>query len=176
MADVATIMRRNPKIVSPNMTLNFLEERFIESHFTGFPVVEKGRLVGVVSRSDVVRSLLTERSRAEQMSDFCSQMGPASEDETARSLESIASQVGVRLATLCVTDVMATNVVTIESDRSLQELAQLMVEGEIHRVPVIARGELIGLVSSMDLVRAVADGLLEEGGSPVASERLLAEA
>lgn len=175
MMNVAAIMQTHPETVSPEMTLSRLEQRFIESRFTGFPVVEGGRLVGVVSRSDVVRSLLTERSRAEQVSDFYSQMGPASDDEAARSLEAIAAQVGVRLAALRVTDVMIVNVVTIESDQSVRELARLMLEGEFHRLPVVVEGELTGLVTSIDIVRAVAEGRLDESDTPVASGGLLVE-
>jgi CBS domain-containing protein len=173
MMNVAAIMQKHPETVSPEMTLSRLEQRFIESRFTGFPVVEGGRLV--VSRSDVVRSLLTERSRAEQISDFYSQMGPASDEEAARSLEAIAAQVGVRLAALRVADVMIVNVVTIESDQSVRDLARLMLEGEFHRLPVVVEGELIGLVTSIDLVRAVAEGRLDESDTPVEPGGLLAE-
>lgn len=175
MMNVTAIMQPHPETVSSEMTLSRLEQRFIESRFTGFPVVEGGRLVGVVSRSDVVRSLLTERSCAEQISDFYSQMGPGSDEEEARSLEAIAAQVGVRLATLRVADVMVVNVVTIESARSVRDLARLMLEGEFHRLPVVADGELIGLVTSIDLVRAIAEGRLDESDAPAESGRLLAE-
>ena len=163
MPTVASIMRRDPETVSPDLPLSRLEERFLETGFTGFPVVEGGRLVGIVSRSDIVRSLLTERSRVEQAaSDFYSPMGQPSEAELARSLESIASQVGVRLAGLHVDDVMIHSVVTIQSDCSLVDLAELMHEGELHRLPVVDDDRLIGLVTSMDVVRAVAEALLVE--------------
>lgn len=175
MMNVAAIMQSHPETVSPGMTLTRLEERFHESGFTGFPVVKDGRLVGVVSRSDIVNSLLTERSRAEQVSDFCSQMGPVSDADIARSLESIATQVGVRLASMTVADMMIENVVTIEYDRPLKELAALMIEGSLHRLPVISKGELIGLVTSMDLVRAVADGRLQDSEASVPPDHLLAK-
>lgn len=174
MMNVAAIMQTHPETVSPEMALNRLEERFIQSHFTGFPVVEDGRLVGVVSRSDVVRSLLTERSRAEQVSDFYSQMGPSSEADASRSLEAIAAQVGIRLASQRVADVMVENVVTIEGDQSVRALAGIMLEGALHRVPVVSEGKLIGLVTTMDLVRAIADGRLDESTDANAAERLLA--
>jgi CBS domain-containing protein len=173
--NVTAIMQRHPETVSPEMTLNRLEQRFMESGFTGFPVVEGGRIAGVVSRLDVVRSLLTERSRAEQVSDFYSEMGQRSEEEAARSLEAIAAQVGVRLASLSVADVMIRNVVTIEKDRSVRELALLMLEGEFHRVPVVADGELIGIVTSMDLVRAIAEGRLDESDAPNDAGHAIAE-
>jgi CBS domain-containing protein len=138
--------------------------------------VEKGRLVGIVSRSDIVRSLLVERSRVEQAaSDFYSPMGLLSKEETARSLEAIASQVGIRLSGLRVEDVMIHSVVTIEADRSIAELARLMLEGEIHRLPVVKGDRLIGLVTTMDVVRAVAEGLLVASDAPAPPSRLIAK-
>ena len=70
---------------------------------------------------------------------------------------------------------MVVNVVTIESARSVRDLARLMLEGEFHRLPVVADGELIGLVTSIDLVRAIAEGRLDESDAPAESGRLLAE-
>jgi CBS domain-containing protein len=70
MLSVERIMQSNPKTVSPEMTLTSLEQLFLSTKFTGFPVVKEDRLIGVVSRSDIIRSMVTERSRAEQLSDF----------------------------------------------------------------------------------------------------------
>jgi CBS domain-containing protein len=175
MLSVASIMRRDPESVPPDMPVPRLEELFLESGYAGFPVVAADRLVGIVSRSDIVRSLLTERSRAEQtISGFYAPMGLPSDEEIQRDLESIASRVGVRLASLSVDDVMIRNVVTIESDRSVTELAGLMQEGRLHRLPVVEGERLVGLVTSMDIVRAVAEGRLVASDSTIPTSRRLA--
>jgi len=165
MINVTALMRTNPTTVSPEMSVQNLESLFLSSGFTGFPVVEDERLVGVVSRSDIVRSLLTERSRAEQTSSFYASMGPETSSAETESLDAIAAQVGVRLAHMKVEDVMIRNVVRIESSESIQSVAKLMRDGHLHRLPVVEGDRLIGLITSMDLVGAVAEGRLAEANA-----------
>ena len=155
MLNVEKIMQSDPRTVSPELTLVDLERLFLSSRFTGFPVVENERLVGVISRSDIIRSMVVERSRSEQLSDFyCG--------APAHSLEATAARVGMRLAEQKVEDVMIRNVVSIDSSESLQRLSQIMLEGNIHRLPVMNDNKLVGLITTMDLVRAIAEGHLKE--------------
>jgi CBS domain-containing protein len=165
MMNVTALMRTHPTTVSPAMSVQNLESLFLSSGFTGFPVVEDDRLVGVVSRSDIVRSLLTERSRAEQASSFYASMGPETSDAETESLDAIAAQVGVRLTRLKVEDVMIRNVVRVESSESIQSVAKLMRDGHLHRLPVVEGDRLIGLITSMDVVGAVAEGRLVEANT-----------
>jgi CBS domain-containing protein len=136
--------------------------------------VEEDRLVGVISRSDIVRSLVTERSRVEQISDFYCGALTVNAEDPAESLEACAAQVGVRLAEQLVKDAMSRNVVSIESSESLQSLAKLMTEGHLHRLPVVNGGRLVGLVTTMDLVGAIAEGRLGDVGKSTDTRHLLA--
>ena len=173
MLSVEKIMQSNPKTVSPDMTLVNLESLFLSTRFTGFPVVKEDRLIGVISRSDIIRSLVTERSRSEQLCDFYSGAQLQNPDDPAESLEATAAQVGVRLAELRVEDAMVRNVVSINSSESLQHLAQLMLEGHFHRLLVVNGDKLVGLITSMDLVRAIAEGHLKETDESSDSQLLL---
>lgn len=171
MMTVATIMQTEAKTVSPDMTLTQLEQRFLETGFSGFPVVDEGKLVGVVSRSDIVKSILTERSRIEQLSDFYSSsnaiLEPSGDDASEASLDAIAAQVGIRMNDLRVRDLMAHDVIRTECNETLPHLATFMLEGGFHRLPVVDGERLVGVVTSMDIVRAVAEGLLvATGGAP----------
>jgi len=165
MLNVTALMRNHPTTVSPDMSVQNLESLFLSSGFTGFPVVENDRLVGVVSRSDIVRSLLTERSRAEQTSSFYASMGPETSNAEIESLDAIAAQVGVRLAHMKVEDVMIRNVVRVESSESLRSVAKLMRDGHLHRLPVVEGDRLIGIITSMDLVGAIAEGRFVEASA-----------
>ena len=162
MLNVEKIMQSDPRTVSPDMSLVSLEELFLSTRFTGFPVVKEDRLIGVISRSDIIRSMVTERSRAEQLSDFYCGAQVLDTDDPTQSLEATAAQVGVRLAEQCVEDAMVRNVVSIESSESVTNLAKLMLDGHLHRLPVVNDGRLVGLVSAMDLVRAISEGHLVE--------------
>lgn len=167
MLKVEDLMQTEPATVPPDLKLVELDRRMLSTRFAGFPVVEGDRLVGVISRSDVVRSLVVERAHAELVSDFYCLTRPASPEEDARSLESVASEVGARYAELTVADAMSRNVVSVDAGESLRGLAALMVEGHLHRLPVVKEGRLVGIVTSMDLVQAIADGRLGGGDAVV---------
>ena len=154
------VMQQRVHTVPPDMTLPDLEQQFSDHRVSGFPVVDKGRLVGVVSRSDIVQRLLIEHYTATTTSDFY-------RDDTGfhevplESFEQMASRVGQSIESLRVKDVMVPDPIKVSLDRPLVEVAQLFVEKHIHRVPVVQQDELVGIVSTVDLVRLIADGQLK---------------
>lgn len=58
-------------------------------------------------------------------------------------------------------DVMSASPVTIAPEATVQEAAQLMLYRDIHRVFVVAKGQLAGVISQTDLVRAIGANRLE---------------
>ncbi len=157
----ADIMSSDVATASPKWTLSELERQLCAKKVSGFPVVERDRLVGVVSRSDVVRQLTVERSRAGSISDYF-RRDDADEAEIEQSELDAERFVGTRFATLRVSDVMSPPTFVAAPDMTIREVAQLLVENRIHRVPVVAADDrLVGLVSSLELVRLIALGKLE---------------
>ena len=55
-----------------------------------------------------------------------------------------------------VSDVMSTEVVTVEPSAPMREVATLMADREVNRVPVVAGGRVVGIITRGDLVRAMA--------------------
>ena len=153
------LMAGPARVVSPNRKLTELQRDFIASRVSGFPVVEGGRLVGMITRSDVVRQLCVEQTNAELFSDYHQDLSgfsaPASE-----SLGQISRRVGVRIGDLRVRDVMSRDVVTVDVDDPVDEIARTLVKRHIHRVPVIEEGRLVGIITSLDFVRVFAGELL----------------
>ncbi|MDE1727691.1 MAG: CBS domain-containing protein [Thaumarchaeota archaeon] len=52
-----------------------------------------------------------------------------------------------------VKDIMSTPLVMIDPDESLWELAEMMKQKQIHKVPVVENGKLVGIVTATDLTR-----------------------
>lgn len=151
------VMRSEVQSVDPEMTLPELERAFMEKGMSGFPVVVgRDELVGIISRSDVVRHLTVERSRAEMLSDYYRDGGMGG--IPAETLESIGQQVGARIERVPVKEVMLRAVVTASPEEPLRDVANKLVEHQIHRVPVVDEGRLIGIITSLDIVRVVAEG------------------
>ena len=168
-------MQTDVESVSPDMGLVDLERKFLALGRSGFPVVEQGRLVGIVSRSDVVRMLSVERAAEEQLADFYRAFEDPSQASTNEKLETaaVAARVGERAAALAVRDAMIHRVVSVERNQPLSEVARMMVAGHLHRLPVLDDGKLIGLVSTLDIVRLLAQGRLFDGHTDGAAELLL---
>jgi CBS domain-containing protein len=166
------VMQTDVRTVGADMTLAELDRAFLEDRVSGFPVVQEGRLVGLVCRSDVVRQLGVvglvcrsdvvrqlgvEQSVAETISDYYRDVGGGGA-EPAETLDSIARQVGARIEALRVKDVMTHELITVSPADPLQEVARCLVEHRIHRLPVVDAGRLVGILTTLDLVRLFAEG------------------
>lgn len=150
--NVRDLMQVRVHTVPPAMPLDELEEEFLAKKVSGFPVVDGGELVGVVSRSDVVRQLAVERSLAETTSDFYwDQVG--FHEEPAHSMREVADRVGQRIEDLRVEDLMSRHLIVALADDSLETAAQKMLDHHIHRMPVVDNGRLVGMIGTLDFVR-----------------------
>lgn len=152
------VMRTGVVKVRPDMPLRELEEVLLRERIQGAPVVEGNRVIGVVSRSDVVRQLKLEEERLEDASYY---LEPFDADQRAPEEDDrIFEGAGVRVANLPVREVMIEDVVSVPPDATLPEVARQMLERPVHRVFVLEGGELLGVISSLDLVRELAKGEL----------------
>ena len=143
------IMETDFDIVTPDTPLAELEREFIDKRAAIFPVMQQDKLVGVVSRSDVVRQLYVERSRAEMVYEAPPEAQPHA---TAEEASHIARQVGERLETLRTDDVMIHRVVSVPPDATAAEMASKMVANGIHELVVQEGSALVGVVTSLDLL------------------------
>ena len=112
--------------------------------------------LAIVLASSAGRQLDVERQLAENTSDFYWDRSGFHE-EPAESMQQIASRVGQRIEDLQVKDLMSRHLVAVSADDSLAVLAQRFLEHHIHRVLVVEHGRLVGIVSTLDLVRLFAD-------------------
>src|SRR6266487_5073928 len=61
---------------------------------------------------------------------------------------------------LCVADIMTPELIFVDEETRVGEIAMLLVERNIKRVPVMRNGKLVGIVCRADIVHAVAQGHL----------------
>lgn len=150
---------RLAKVVTVEPTLSALElERLFErERISGAPVVEKGRLVGVVSRADLTRALAEADDQAGALLDYYGEVAGASAGPEER-----ARLTGEKAERLSVKDLMSTRIVSVEPDQSLRDVAKTLTTHRIHRVLVAQDCRLLGVISSLDLVQLIADGRLDE--------------
>jgi CBS domain-containing protein len=122
----------------------------IENRISGVPVVDDGAVVGIISEGDLI---LRERAYRQRggMAFLAQQLF---EDHEKLALEYRKAHG------LVAEDVMSEPVVTILPGMPVEEIAHLMAERHIKRVPVVEGGKLVGIVSRGDVLRAAYERLL----------------
>ena len=159
---VRDVMTVNVQTVGPDATLTELDELMTKHKVSGVPVVEDGdRLVGVVSRADVVRVLYAEQKEARRVSAYYSSPFPLSIPDL-KVLARDSRKIADHMTELRVKEVMSGDPETVTADKELQDVAGIMSANRYHRLPVVDANRLIGIVSSLDLVRALAEVGLKE--------------
>ncbi|MFH1569058.1 MAG: CBS domain-containing protein [Gemmatimonadota bacterium] len=152
--EAGDIMNADVVVARDTMTVHQLALLLQSNQVSGVPVLDAGdRLVGVVSASDII---LTDEAFGQEPlleSDYHSQVS----DQDAAELDGLdVSDRGDAL----VRDIMSTSVITAEATAPVAHLAELMYTHHIHRIIIVDRGELAGIVSTMDILKAVMDGIV----------------
>jgi CBS domain-containing protein len=140
---IEEIMNGDVLTVPPDTPLRKVAALLVAHGFSGLPVCDaSGVVVGVVSEADIV---LKERGRTEPAGVLARMIDPSHAAEDKKALARTAGEA------------MTSPPITIAKYRSVAEAARLMVEHDVNRLPVLnAVGDLVGIVSRADLVRAFA--------------------
>ena len=151
------VMKPSPMTVPPSMTLAELERTLLEARIGGAPVVDAGRVVGLVSRSDIVKQVSVGQALADHLAqDFYQDISGFAHGDEGQAPVDPSILVGTHLTTVTVKDAMVEQVISVSPDAPVSEVAYTMVENAIHRVLVMEGEALVGIISSADLVRLLA--------------------
>ena len=178
MITVRSVMQTEVVTVRPEASVRQLARLLADEEISGVPVVDgNGALVGVVSSTDVVRvaaeeadvhmasfALRPEVTPPEPNSDEEEDPDPYGfflPEDCPLGTEGLLNELEEsELDSRSVSDIMTPVTFTVEADASVMELAGFLVRGRIHRAVVVEDGRLRGIVTSGDILRAVADGRL----------------
>jgi acetoin utilization protein AcuB len=130
---VRALMKRRVVTVSPDDTSDKVFSLFAVKNIRHLPVVENGKLVGIVSDRDLKRV-----------------MGP----QPGLPWAVKSGRLVLTLSTRRVGSFMPRALVTIAPDAEATEAASTMIEKKIGALPVVERGALVGIVTATDLLRA----------------------
>lgn len=166
--------------VSPEATLREVAEVLSSRHVSGAPVVSGSELVGVISAADLLEFAASTGAPPEAADDELEwsadpgdewdEDGPAAplllemgmdlgDEVQGRVTDSLRADRNV-FDEHVAAEVMSPRVITIAPDATLRQAAEAMRAAGVHRLVVTSNDALVGLISSMDVLRAVCDGRL----------------
>ena len=144
----AEIMQPNVVTVNENAAIEELTRLLTRKKISGVPVLnDSGRLVGMVSEADLV-SLDADI----HFPHYIELLGNIIYLESIKKYEERLTKA----AAVLVKDIMTTDVITAQKDTSMSEIATLMTDKQVNRVPVMDGDRLIGIIARADIVRAAA--------------------
>lgn len=156
------IMQTKVVTLTPSTPIQSAIETFEDLHISGAPVIdEDGMIVGMLTAMDIAKAehmrndvIQTEGGDYELIGMDEGEEEPQSFDEVILSLNDFSPQTTGRAT---VSDWMSSGIVSVGPDCGLRTICRLMVKEHIHRVPVIKNRKLAGIISTLDIVRCIAD-------------------
>jgi CBS domain-containing protein len=127
---VSTIMSTQLVVLNTTDSLEKAERLFKKHHIRHIPVIQAKRIVGMLSLTDLLRISFADGAYEE-------------EDE----VETVVYEM------FTIPQVMAKKVRTVNPDTTIKEVAELLSREEFHALPVEENGELVGIVTTTDLIR-----------------------
>jgi len=153
---VKDYMKRKVITVKPTDSIFKVAETLSKHHISGTPVVNKRKVVGIITETDIVKFMKLDLSKTH------TELMTEPHALSVVILALIKDQLGVKkhleeTAKIKVKDFMTREVISIPPDENILEAAALLDKHHIDRVPVIKKGKLVGIVARCDLVKALLD-------------------
>lgn len=148
MLKAADIMKTEVVTVTPAMSVEELGRLFMEKEISGAPVIDAGgKLVGVVTENDLIR-----RNRRFHIPTMLRIFDAFIPMEGSKSIEREIKEMSATM----VKDIYSKEVITINEDTPLEEIATLMSEKKVHFLPVMREGKLVGIVGKQEVIKGIA--------------------
>jgi CBS domain-containing protein len=130
---VRHLMAQNPATLGRNETLDLAESIMNLGRIRHMPVVDDGKIVGILSQRDLFRSALI------------------------KALGFGRKTTSALIKTIMIKEVMTEHVITISPEVNIKEAARVMIDKKVGCLPVVEDQKLIGLLTETDILRYVVE-------------------
>jgi CBS domain-containing protein len=153
MLKVREVMTKTVTTVTPDTLVKDAAAILALRNISGVPVVDGGKIVGIFSEADVLKSIKTTKKDMRLIYPSISSLGIAFQEEvTQREIIEAYEEIGQKP----VKEVMSTRVVTVAPDIPINEVIVQMVQKSINRLPVVDKNVLVGIITRGDVIRGLA--------------------
>jgi len=152
MADktVRDIMTPDPVTVEQAMSVTDAARLMVDRGIRALPVVKGGELVGLVTEGDLImKDVKLEYPTYIHLLDGFIMYPPSTTRFEHELKKAVAATVG---------DVMTAEPHTVQADTSVEDVATLLVDRDVSRLPVLDGDELVGIVTKSDVLRSMIGG------------------
>ncbi len=159
----AEIMQKDVVTLDSQLPISEAVKVFEDYHITGAPVVDgTGRALGVLSLMDIARDDHVQHGRIQNERHEYYMSNPLEEelDDALFGDEEIFAKEGFSSSVVGeqrVEDWMTPKVISVDPSTDLQKVCELMATENIHRVLVTEESSVLGILSTFDIVRFLAD-------------------
>jgi len=132
------VMSSPVKTIGAGATVRDAARLLINTRVSALPVVDqRNAMTGIVSEVDLIRRVVGESNDPTQLH---AHLGDPDSQE---------------VLSLTVADIMTRDVITATEETSLEDVATLMLEHQTKRIPIVRGADVVGIVSRIDLVKAM---------------------
>lgn len=148
MPTAKDIMTRKIITVKKDLPIKDLSKIFIESRVNGIPVVDNNdKLIGIVTENDLI-----DQNKNLHIPTVISLFDAVIYLESDKKFtEDVRKLTGSTVG-----DIYTSKVITITPETSLNDCATIMAEKNIHTLPVLENGKLVGIIGKIDLIKGLA--------------------
>lgn len=141
--------------LTPEVSLIEAAKLLAKNKVSGAPVVKDGKLVGIISTSDILKAIekkiKVKESKVPDIHLLAIILLFSIKDalQYTKHLEKIVK--------IKVKDVMSKDVYSISPNDTILKAAEIMEKYDINRLPVVEKGKLVGIIARADIIRALVE-------------------
>lgn len=148
MLKAKDIMRKNVITVKPETSVEEIGRLFIEKGISGAPIVnENDMLIGIVTENDLISQ--NRKFHIPTILRVFDAFIPL--DSDSRMEKEIKKMTASTVEEICTKDVL-----TVDEETPLAEVATIMTEKMIHLIPVVNNGKIVGIIGKKEVIKGAA--------------------
>ena len=147
---VKGLMTKDVITANPDDTIKDVVKKLVEHDISGMPVINTDdHVLGMISEKDILRALKTESRTLSMVFPSSHALGMTFEESVSyRKLKEAMEE----LQNSKIKKIMNKDVISVDENITIAEVANIMIKNNVNRIPVIKKGKLDGIITRGDII------------------------